>query len=181
MSASDFSPKLTASIVKRLSHAEDRDDIVLDLCQATGLTWEDVDARVRSIEDQNRLAIERMQSPLMITLAFSSFLAGLAFMVYGMYSIIAPWIASPGKRQSAPDLTICFSGSHASRICVFSFPPRPDYAAYLAVAIGLIFNPASGILLGAGMVTGSLLGMRDVWSQLLDDLDSRRRTRESDR
>ncbi len=131
-----------AWIVEQLADGASPEDVVLRLTQKNGLYWPDAEALARSVALQNADKIERKQAPLLVALAMFLFLSGIGAILFGL---------SP--------LLMIFTGERA-------MPLNTATLAMLFVQAG----PESFWLMmtGAGMVFGSLIGMRRVWSSFLN-------------
>ncbi|NCP87534.1 MAG: hypothetical protein CO094_00970 [Anaerolineae bacterium CG_4_9_14_3_um_filter_57_17] len=133
-----------AWIIEQLAKNAPESDIVLRLTQKAGLYWPDAEALVREVAARNAVKIERKQMPLLVTLALLIFSSGIGLIVYGM----SPFL-------------MMFTGERA----------MPLNGATLMMALfqlgAQFFWPT---ITGAGMVFGSLIGMRRVWSNFLNDL-----------
>lgn len=131
-----------AWITEQLVNGVPQEDIVLRLTQKTGLYWPDAEALVRETASRNVEKIERKQAPLVIALALFLFLGGIGVILLGL----SPFM-------------LVFTGERAMPV-------------NLTTLIMLFAQTGSGsfwlMMTGAGMVFGSLIGMRRVWSNFLN-------------
>ncbi len=86
--AAQISEELEDQIVERLTGAEDENDIILDICEKTGLGWADVQAEVERLKLENKDEIVVGQSPLLMISALFIFLTGLGLMGYSIYQAV---------------------------------------------------------------------------------------------
>jgi hypothetical protein len=157
---------LVAGIVKRLSDADDPDDIILDICQETGLSWSEAEGLVNHIQEKDDLQITEKQMPLLIGVAFFVFAAGLILTGYGLYAIATTLTANTGD-LGPPDIT-----SYILPVIEKGVDPasalKPAIFPYFNLILGFMLSPFSALLFGVAMIFGSLFGMRDAWSNLLN-------------
>lgn len=64
-------------VIQRTVAGENRDDIILDICEQTGAKWDEVEALVGQIVEENQGAITLRQSPLLVFLALATFFGGV--------------------------------------------------------------------------------------------------------
>ena len=157
---------LVAGIVKRLSDADDPDDIILDICQKTGLSWSEAEGLVNHIQEKNNLQITEKQMPLLIGVAFFTCAAGLVLTGYGLYAIVTS-VASNRGDWGPKDITSYFKPVIENGVDPAS-ALKPAIFPYFNLMLGFILSPISALFFGLAMIAGSLLGMRDAWSYLLN-------------
>jgi hypothetical protein len=158
--------ELVAGIVKRLSQADDPDDIILDICQRSGYSWAAAESLVHYIREDQAPQITQKQMPFLIGVALFVFTAGLILTGYGVYAILSAALAARGELVPR-DLTWYFmpvleKGVHPADAF------QPAIFPYLNLIVGMALSPISALLFGLCMIFGSLLGMRDAWSTLLN-------------
>jgi hypothetical protein len=68
---------ITAYILIRLSRVSSEDEIIYSVCQKTGLGWEDAQALVEQVRNDNQISIETSQLPLKSILSLISFALGI--------------------------------------------------------------------------------------------------------
>ncbi len=136
---------LHAFILDCLSGAVNPDDIVMEICEQHSLTWPEAEALVQQIQSEHGNAITRRQSPLLVIIALGLFLGGLALIGFSAYSLAA---------------------------LVQSYSQADLFYTDMPGALLLIFEYGYGLLgmmgVGAAIVLGSLVGMRRVWTAILD-------------
>ncbi len=139
-------------ILKRLSDADDPNDIIFDLCEKSGLSWPEAEALVRGIQEEHGDDIAVHQSPLLTAIAFATFVCGLAVLAYGIYPIVLAVI------------TLIQQGNFQSLL------RSQEFSFFVNFMVRTGINPFIAIFFGAAMILGSLLGMQDVWVSLLSRL-----------
>jgi hypothetical protein len=161
--------ELTAGIVKRLSEADDPNDIIVDICQQTGCHWAEAEGLVESVRTNEARQITRRQMPWLMGVALFLFAAGLIMTGYGVYGLIT--VITTARGGLPQDLTWYFmpvleKGLHPSE----ALGPAilPYFNLVLGTALGFILSPISALTMGTAMILGSLLGMRDAWAALLN-------------
>jgi len=139
-------------ILARLENGDERDAIIFDLCESQNLDWQEAEAFADSIHAENADHIMLYHSPLLVALALATFLGGTGLIIYVIYAGISTyesiyWLHSQsptGKPPTFGEVTY-------------------DFFFYLILTgkenLGLL-------ILGMGMMVGSLRGMQDVWSAL---------------
>jgi hypothetical protein len=135
--------KLHNFIVERLMASDNIDDIVLEICQDGKISWNEAEALVRQVEEEQRTKIERGQSPILVIWALGTFVVGIALVMYSSYT------AAELSHMALKQRDLDFIGTMLEIIRA---------APYLFW---------TGIF-GAAMITGSLVGMRKVWSAWLN-------------
>ena len=138
--------ELHALIIDRLAAAFNPDDIVMEICDRYGLTWPEAESMVNQIQTEHESTVTRRQFPLLAILAVGLFLVGVALIVYSTYSLAG--------------------------IIDYYSQVNLSYTAMPGIVV-FIFEYASGTLgmlgLGMAIVLGSLMGMRRVWSAILNN------------
>jgi hypothetical protein len=79
---------VTDYIVYKLGKHVSKNDIIFDLCQRTGKSWDQVSALVASVEQKHESRIARQQSPLYLIIAIGIFIAGLYLTCSGMFYFV---------------------------------------------------------------------------------------------
>lgn len=129
--------QLNEWIIDQLSGGRDPDDLIPAVCEVTGKSWKEASALVYATQDHRGDEILRRQSPLLTMVAFFTFLSGVAFLGYAAFILLNLLGWVPSEWVVEDE---------SANI------PR---------------NFFSMIVMGAGMVMGSLLGLRDVWAAFL--------------
>ncbi len=138
--------ELSAYIIHHLTEGDDPKDLVLDICEKTNRSWPQAEALVKRVQEENEGVIARKQFPLLFVLAFAIFAAGLGLVGYALYFIFAPLLA----------------GQTGSPMAVV------NYTQYLLEVLTSSHGTiAFALVIGPGMILGSLIGMRDVWAKVL--------------
>jgi hypothetical protein len=158
--------ELVAGIVKRLSEADDPNDIILDLCQKTGCIWSDAEALVHRVQEEEKFQITKKQMPLLTGMALFVFVTGLVLTGYGVYGIIVT-LTAVGGASGPRDIYSYLMPMIEKRLDpVTAF--EPAVFPYFNLMLGVLLSPVSALLFGAAMILGSLVGMRDAWETLLN-------------
>jgi hypothetical protein len=135
---------LTDSIIQRLSKGEARNDIIKDVCENTGHTWQEIEKLVDNLSVENADAITRRRSPILFAIALFFFIAGFSLALYAGFLF---WEALTFMSASQADMLEKFGS-----------------LAYLAnYTPGALFMGFTG----AAMIAGSLVGIKQVWRALL--------------
>lgn len=143
-------------IVARLENGDDHNAIVLDLSESQNLDWREAEALVDSVRAENADDITLYQSPILIALALVIFLGGAGLISYTIYNTIFTykslyWLHSQTPTGGPPTL----------------WEVVYDFMLYLILTgkenLGLL-------ILGIGMIAGSLKGMQEVWSAIFAKL-----------
>ena len=157
--------ELTAYIVHHLGEGDDPEDIILDVCQKTGYSWPEAEELVRQVREKDALQITEKQFPLLTGVALVTFVAGLILTVYGVFSIVNS-LANIKGNLGPPDIT-----SYLMPVIEKGVDPasalRPAISPYFNLILGVAISPISALIFGIAMILGSLLGMRNVWYELL--------------
>jgi hypothetical protein len=73
--------KLTEAVVRDLSRHRSRNDIIMSICQSTGMDWKQAEAFVQQVEQSNHSRIAGRQAPLLLILAGIAVVGGLSTVV----------------------------------------------------------------------------------------------------
>ncbi len=80
--------QLTRQIVDDLARQRDRSDIILMVCQESGLNWTQAEQLVQQVEAQQAHAIAGKQVPLLIFLGTVTVVAGLLLLLYSIRILV---------------------------------------------------------------------------------------------
>jgi hypothetical protein len=134
--------ELETFILERLEKSIPPNDIILHVCQRTGMYWPDALELVKQVQAENSLHLERRKIPWHFALALATAIGGIGMLI----AAIIPFL----NFFSGPN-AIPFTGVN---ILFFAL----NLAPY-----------SSGLLLtGTAMLAGSMVGMRQTWSSLLE-------------
>ncbi len=90
----EISQELTTKILDDLADVHDVDDIVMEVCEKTGLTWEEVEAYVHRLAAENENKIALAQSPLLTLLALVTFGTGIAIILSSVGQVVQIYLAN---------------------------------------------------------------------------------------
>jgi hypothetical protein len=82
-------------ILKQLKRGKNIDDIILHICEKTGVSWQSAREYVNVINEENKEEIVLGQSPLLVGLALVSFLVGVGMLLVPAYRIYDSYTGSP--------------------------------------------------------------------------------------
>jgi hypothetical protein len=82
-------------ILKQLTRGKNIDDIILHVCEKTGVSWQSAREYVNIVNEENRDDIVLGQSPLLAGLALVMFLAGAGMILSTIYRIYTVYTGSP--------------------------------------------------------------------------------------
>jgi hypothetical protein len=139
--------ELRELIIKRLVNHTRISDIAQEVSEQSGLYWSDAEALVREVALMQEHTIHQKRSPMLAALAVATFLGGMVMLIMTVFAVSNVIVF---YRTTQPELL--------STINILLFIANE---AQLALWLGLF---------GLAMVSGSLLGMRDVWMVWLDKL-----------
>lgn len=137
--------KIEQQIIARLEDGHNRDDIILDLCESQGLSWNQAEAILDSIHAENADNITLMQSPVLVVIAMGTFIGGAGLLVFATFHIM-----------QAFNYFQTISTERANVLASF-FVYLLSYSSYLFWLFGI----------GIAMIIGSMRGMTDVWAAIL--------------
>lgn len=141
--------ELKQQIITRLEDSENRNDIILDLCESQGLDWKQAEAIVDSIHAEHANNITLTQSPILVLIALAIFIGGTAALFYGAAQLVAMY-----------EFFVEISNqNHPQSIGGFLIYLLADGVGYLGL-----------FALGIAMIVGSLRGMSEVWSAIFAKL-----------
>ena len=155
---------LVALIIQHLSEEDDPDDIILYVCKKTGYAWPQAELLVKHVQEDNDAKIAKKQLPIFYGLAFFTFVGGAILTSYGLYTLLTALLSH--SELFPRDLTSYFMPVLEKGIDPLS-AFEPALSPYLNMLLGFIVSPFSAIFFGAAMLSGSLVGMRDIWAKIL--------------
>ncbi len=79
---------VTDYIVYKLGQHVSRNDLIFDLCQRTGKSWDQVSTLVASAEQQHESRIARQQSPIYLVIGVGVFIGGLYLACGGLFYFV---------------------------------------------------------------------------------------------
>lgn len=127
-------------IIKRLVSHRAISDIVQEVCEQTGMYWDDAEALVNEIAHSHEVSIRKKRSPIVVAMAMAIFVGGVGLLVMTVFV--------------------------TSNIILFYRSTQPEVLSTINILL-LLANEAPLALglgsLGLAMIAGSMLGMRDVW------------------
>jgi hypothetical protein len=113
-------PELNDRIIRRLAAAASVSDIVMEVCERTGLSWREAEALVERVRVGRSEEVARRQLPILLPLAALSMIGGVVLLLGAVYPAISPWlagVAGGGAAQAIGDgLTSTFSWVEPSTI-----------------------------------------------------------------
>jgi hypothetical protein len=146
--------EVSTEIINSLSKGQDSDDIILTLCEKNNLPWQDAENLVHTVQTLDKKEITKKQFPLLFSLALAVFMGGIVAVGYGCLIIFSEY------RLIQHGLT-----------SIHKVINDMDTFANFYYGLRMIFSsggtPISMIIFGIGMILGSLVGMRDAWSDIL--------------
>ena len=147
--------ELSTFIIHHLSEEDDPDDIILALCEKNDLSWQEAETLVKNVQVEDGQVIAKKQFPLLFMLALAIFIAGMGLIGYGLFTILSE-----------------FSIIQTNLNNIHHILSDMDAFTNLYVSMETIIttggSPITIIILGTGMILGSLFGMRDAWSSILE-------------
>jgi hypothetical protein len=136
--------ELIGKILADLTAARNMDDIVREVCESANLDWKQSEALVYHLAAKNRHDITLSQSPVLVLLAFFTFISGVGLVFYGLYQFYLVY--------SADSKTFLFQ------------------MLFLGMNGQSVFW---SLLFGGAMIFGSLKGMQSVWAAVLERWERR--------
>lgn len=137
--------ELREFVVKELANHRRISDITQSICERSGMYWTEAEALVREMAVLEEKAIQKRRSPALTALALVTFVGGVALLFVTFWGI--------------------------SNVVNFYRSTQPELLSTINILL-LIANEAPSMIfmsaLGLAMISGSLLGMRSVWSNLLE-------------
>ncbi len=140
--------ELSPFVIHELSQEADRNDLIMSICQRSGCAWSDAEEFVKRVETENGSQIAQKQFPLLFILALGIFLGGIGLVLYSTITMLEIWNG----------LSALLNGK----------PLGTEAYLFLESTIRSGGFPFFAFFLGVAMMLGSLLGMRDVWSSILN-------------
>jgi hypothetical protein len=142
--------ELEKKIIQRLENNDNRNDIILELCESQGLDWNEAESVVDSIQTEHEVDITLTQSPLLVFLALVIFFGGVGLMAYVAYDVVSMYKTLDEIHPQTPNTG-----------------PLGGLLAYLMITGNQYFGL---LVLSIAMIVGSLRGMQDVWAAIFAKL-----------
>ena len=73
--------QLTQTVVRELGRHRSRNDIIISVCNSTGMDWKQAEAFVQQVETSQTKAIASRQAPLILALAIVGIIGGLSTLI----------------------------------------------------------------------------------------------------
>ncbi len=96
---------VSESVVRDLARHRGRNDIIMDVCNSTGMDWKQAEAFVGQVEQANRQRIAGRQAPLLLVLAAIGIIGGLSDAIGIAYATMS------GSIMFFPGVPIPYSGN----------------------------------------------------------------------
>ena len=84
--------KLTEQVIQELARHRSRNDIILSICQTTGMNWAEAERFIHQVEVNQGQTIAARQRPLLVSLALAGILGGLVASVGMVLATVEGWI-----------------------------------------------------------------------------------------
>ncbi|MEW6028285.1 MAG: hypothetical protein AB1554_02255 [Chloroflexota bacterium] len=132
--------KLTEYIIERLARSANRDDLILEVCRATGANWDEAEGKVSEVEVYRADEIARRQSPVLAALAAVTFLSGAGLALNALTGL-----------------------QTLTRDILLAGPEQVRGVALVVMLAELAPTAFWQAVTGSAMMAGSLIGLYDVW------------------
>ncbi len=116
---------VTDYIVYKLGQHVSRDDLIFDLCQRTGKSWDQANTLVAAVEQQHEARIARGQSPIFLFMGIGVFIAGMYLACSGLFYFVE--LIAAGKFAIDP------------------FALRRDYTTIIRLGTGLAMMAGAAV------------------------------------
>ena len=84
--------KLAEQVIQELARHRSRNDIILSICQTTGMKWAEAERFIHQVEINQGETIAARQRPLLVMLALAGVLGGLIASVGMVLATVDGWI-----------------------------------------------------------------------------------------
>jgi hypothetical protein len=95
----------TEFVIKEFKRQRHRNDIIMDLCQKTGASWEQAQRFVQKVEAEHRQEITAGTVPLLVMIGVVTIVAGLALGAYAIFYTMN------GRALYVPGVPVPFLGN----------------------------------------------------------------------
>lgn len=144
--------ELTRKIIDTLGKSGDVNDLLLEICETTGMPWTQAEALVDRVRAENSHVVAGRQLPIMVIIALGIFLGGLGFIGLGTYLIVT-------------EISIIQANLQAAQLANLDGIQQLMVSSRMILETG--FTPITMIITGIAMLIGSLAGMRKTWASIL--------------
>jgi hypothetical protein len=107
-------------VVKKLQGHASESDVILMVCDETGMSWAEAGEYVKKVAHENRRSIQGRLNLILIPMGLGVLIGGLAFFVNGLERIYAMYLLATATDPNAANLAMGF-----------------DYRAFLVALTGL--------------------------------------------
>ncbi len=130
-------------------------DLIFEICQKFNISWPEAEDLVKRVQTEKEQVIARKQFPLLFVLAFAIFVGRLALIGYSIFIYAGEY----SLLQTVPE-----NGRRAME----NMDVYQNFLAFIGVILNGGGSTIYALFLGMTMVLGSLIGMRNAWSKILD-------------
>lgn len=130
--------ELREFVVQRLAQGAPPKDVVLAVCERSGLTWEKAERLVLETASEQELVIANRQIPLLAILSATSMVVGIGLVIWFAKAMVEPFLMARPARGTPGLLEIA--------------------ALIMWIASNAYF--IGDVVLGAAMIAGGYLGLR---------------------
>jgi hypothetical protein len=140
-------------IIHHLSQGNDPNDLIYQICQKDNIPWSQAEELVKRVQLEKVDVIVKKQFPLLFVLALVIFLSGMVLIGYSTFLYVEEILflqSSPGSQGAI----------HMDALQILTI--------FIVVILDKGPTPIFLLIFGIAMVLGSLVGMRDAWSSILN-------------
>jgi len=80
--------EITDLIISKLGRQNSRNEIIIAVCEKSGLDWTEAEKLIQQVEEENHHTIAIRQSPVLIIISGLTVIAGLGLLGYGIMFFI---------------------------------------------------------------------------------------------
>jgi hypothetical protein len=155
---------LNAYIIKQLAKGVDEDDLIFEICETNQLGWKEVKALVEKIKLENDGSITSRQLPIKSVVAVATLVMGLTLVIVSTIFLVevATIVTNFLNARDLDFERLSLLGD--TNMLLIQVLMQESQTAIPFAAVALVN--------GLGMIFGSLLGMRETWSWLIDKLST---------
>jgi hypothetical protein len=156
----NMDPKLHDDIIAKISRHVDEDDLILEVCQRQGVSWNEAKTLIAEINAEHVDTIASRQLPLKTLIAFTTLAAGLILVILPTLFLVDLLKMIVGTALPAAGDAVGRGTQGQTSLMLAQLLMQQSPAVIPLVA--------AGVLNGLGMIFGSLLGMHETWTWFID-------------
>lgn len=90
--------EITDLIIRKMGSHSSRNEIIIAICEKSGLDWTDAEKLIQQVEEEHHGKIATRQSPVLIFISILTIIGGAGLLIYGIMFFLGFYQAETGQR-----------------------------------------------------------------------------------